>query len=147
MHSKILRYLFLMTFLLVSALAANNPQREVYSLAETKVSPFALRDASLQAVLRELSSLTQVAFCQELVSNTASSFDKTEGAFSADENQGLGDILNKLQKQYPITWKLENNIIVIQALDVVQLKDNPLDAKLKPFTFFRFVERTDFISQ
>jgi hypothetical protein len=114
---------------------ATTQERQVYPLKEIKVGAADLGVTNLPAILRWLSTHTDVTFCQEETFKTPDILDHLTIALSVSDGDNLVDVLERLQSQYSVMWRVVGNIIVIQTPELPRLKDNPLDARIKPFDF------------
>ncbi|MBZ5521395.1 MAG: hypothetical protein LAP21_03960 [Acidobacteriia bacterium] len=89
---------------------------------------------ALQDFINQMSANTHVAFCIE---NRGNAMRTTLGSLSVNLNVGPNDdlraVLTRLEQTLPVVkWTTEAGIVVISSNDI---KDDPLDAVIKPSTF------------
>jgi len=125
-----------MTILTIAMIVSQSSesQRAVVPLNSVRVGAVAARNSSLSHLFSQLSENTNIAFCFE---NRKSDKTDTLGSLSINlsinPDEDLQTVLIRLARNYPVVaWRIEAGTIVIKSTGI---KDDPLDAMIKPFSF------------
>lgn len=98
------------------------------------VAPAQVVNTPLNVFLSRLSAETNIGFCAESREVNGNS---TLGNFNINlplyADDTLKTVLDRLHRSYPaVAWSIQSGAVIISSKDI---KDNPLDLPLKPFSF------------